>query len=84
MKKTIHYCDICGKEKNHAELKYFKEIDICTNCQRTIIAKVIEEKFLNLRPWCKSCHGAGQIEESDCEPHGRVSRTYHECKECKI
>jgi len=84
MKKTLHYCDICGKEKNSAEIKGFNDVDICLLCQRLIITKIIASKTLNLRPWCKVCHGKGQIEESEAEPHGRVIRSYHECKECKI
>jgi hypothetical protein len=84
MKKTINYCDICGKETKSEQLSYFSSVDVCVNCQRTIISKVIENKLLDLRPWCKQCNGTGKVEESDCEPYGRVVRTYHECKECKI
>lgn len=75
MKKLVYYCDICGQEDD--TLESFLNVDICIYCKNAIIIKVIENKLLDLRPWCRACNGSGKEVSHD-------SDDIYDCEECTI
>lgn len=86
MQEVVTYCDFCGREDTPSCSKNTIKIcayDICGGCQSKILRTIIEERELNLRPWCKECGGTGKVEESD---YGldHIIRSMVECKSCKL
>ena len=85
MSTTVtHHCDVCGGKMQEPNKSDLIPHDICTHCQRKIIAKVIEGQYFLLRPYCKTCGGSGVTETSDLKCDGRVERTIFECTHCKL
>jgi hypothetical protein len=89
--KTIHYCDVCGATREPDKLQRFcygdKFLDACSVCRTHIIDRVVKEKLINLRPFCKECKGTGKVEKVDTRvgsSYDHVERSMVNCGACKL
>lgn len=93
--KVEYWCDVCGTKCGLFSLKEYKldagpipTADLCIDCERKIVRKVMSSRPFVLRPYCGKCAGSGKLREPKHEgsshSYDRPDYETTECPECKL
>lgn len=87
-KRTIFWCDFCSEQVLSEKLKKLDDSwDICEGCAHKILTRTAQchgRAVMNLRPFCKECHGIGKVTERVDDGYDHVIKAQVECAACKL
>jgi hypothetical protein len=91
MKFTTYVCDNCKAKADRDEtfIERFAvynqagqlvELELCKNCVRGIIRRVMLTKPFQIRAWCTTCNKTGAVVTGELSDNAG----YDKCKVCKL